>query len=125
MNRRRGVGRYLWPLALAGLSGPAPADEAPVLRNNPFERPVFPAQPTDVQGPAVVRVPDLPPVLGGTLVSSRAPMAILDGKLLAVGGEHAGYRLVAVEEGAAVFERQGEEIRLQIGDPAKDPGKRR
>ena len=56
-------------------------------------------------------------MLSATLVSSNASMAILDGKLLSVGTEHAGYRLVAVEQGRALFVREGEQVQLEVTRP--------
>lgn len=95
-----------------GLAGADPLTET--LHHNPFERPPL-AEPADTaKQSAVTGAPKELPVLSGTLVSSTAPMAILDGKLLGLGGEHDGYRLVAVEEGAAVFDYQGERVEFKV-----------
>jgi len=96
----------------------AVADEnLTVLRHNPFQRPTVPEAPVDPPARPERREPAAPPVLSATLVSSNASMAILDGKLLSVGAEHAGYRLVAVEQGRALFEREGEQVQLKVTRP--------
>lgn len=117
--------RILALLVLAVAQAPlAAADRPASLHHNPFDRPAVLAEPAAPKT-APVRVPDVPPTLHGTLVSAAAPMAILDGELLSIGQEYAGYRLVAVTEGAATLEKQGEEIRVTINDPAADAGGRR
>ena len=96
----------------------AAADEnLTVLRHNPFQRPTVSAEPVDPPARPEQREPAAPPVLSATLVSADASMAILDGKLLSVGTEHAGYRLVAVEQGRALFEREGEQVQLKVTRP--------
>ncbi len=98
-----------------------------VLRHNPFQRPTAPAEPVEPPVGPERREPAAPPVLNATLVSANAPMAILDGKLLSVGTEHAGYRLVGVEQGRALFEHEGEQVQLEVTRPigATTPGRRR
>lgn len=95
------------------------------LRWNPFDRPQLLAEPVRPSDPAGSVESEAPPVLSGTLVSTTAPMAILDGQLLSVGDEHAGYRLVSVQEGAATFDKQGETVRLMITGPVAETGNRR
>ena len=85
------------------------------LRHNPFDKPAILAVPVKKPEPAVVQRQE-PPPLKGTLVSADTPMAIVDDTLLRVGEEHAGFRLVSVEEGAAVFEHDGEEVKVLMAD---------
>jgi hypothetical protein len=93
------------------------------LQYNPFDKPSILAEPVVKPAPAIVEK-TTPPPLKGTLVSADTPMAILDDTLLQVGEEHAGFRLVSVEEGAAVFEHDGEEIKVLISDSDKKAGRR-
>lgn len=101
------------------------ADDGRDLHWNPFVKPPLLAKPVRPSDPAGPVEPEAPPVLSGTLVSATAPMAILDGQLLSVGDEHAGYRLVSVQEGAATFDKQGEAVRLMITGPVAETGNRR
>ena len=113
-------------LAVLCLSAAAgAAEDRRDLRWNPFEKPSLLAEPVPPTGSARSVEPELPPVLSGTLASTTAPMAILGGRLLSVGEEHAGYRLVSVQEGAATFYKQGETVRLMITGSATETDNRR
>jgi len=50
------------------------------------------------------------------MVSETAPMAIVDGELLAIGEEIAGLKLIAVKEGEAIFTRAGKKFSFTIDD---------
>lgn len=101
------------------------AEQTQVLRHNPFDKPEILAQPVREKGKQQAARKEKPPVLGGTLVSTGVPMVILDGELLGIGEQHGGYRLLAVEEGAATFEKQGQHVELLVADSADDSGSRK
>ncbi len=88
------------------------------LSNNPFSRPeIFNAPPP----PPERTVEAIPPEevvlkLTATMVSETAPMAIVDGKLLAIGEEIEGLKLIAVKEGEAIFSRAGKQFSFAIDD---------
>lgn len=93
------------------------SDASELVRHNPFDRPALLEIPPAASHEAPVEEAIEPPPLTGTLVSVSAPMAIFDQVLLRVGEEHKGFRLVGVEEGAAVFERSGREYKVSIAEP--------
>jgi len=88
------------------------------LSNNPFSRPeIFNAPPPPAERTAVTIPPEQVVLkLTATMVSENAPMAIVDGKLLAIGEEIEGLRLVAVNEGEAIFSRAGKKVSFTIDD---------
>lgn len=88
------------------------------LRNNPFTRPEV-LQPKPPPPPAPAPVVIVPPeeiklVLTATMVSETAPMAVVDGQLLALGERIEGMKLIAVMEGKAVFTRGGKKYSFEI-----------
>ncbi len=88
------------------------------LQNNPFTRPeVLKPKPAPPAAPAPVVV--VPPEeieldLSATMVSDTAPMAVVDGELLAIGDKIEGMQLIAVMEGKAVFARGGKKYSFEI-----------
>lgn len=88
------------------------------LQNNPFTRPeVLKPKPPPAPTPApIVRVPpeEIKLVLTATMVSETAPMAVVDGQLLAIGERIEGMKLIAVMEGRAVFARGGKKYSFEI-----------
>ena len=82
--------------------------EEVTLRHNPFTRPVL----GDVaqRGAPAARTEPAPLELRATLVGGGAPLANIDGKLLGVGDEIAGYRLARIGEGYVELVK-GEETR--------------
>lgn len=91
-------------------------DNRPV--HNPFARPAELMNPPSPAAQAA-RPETLaaPPVLSATLTSAHQPMAILGGRLMTLGEEHGGYRLVDVSEGSAVFLHNHAEVRLVVSEP--------
>ena len=111
------------PLVLALVilvTGVAEAAESRLssLNNNPFTRPEI-LKPKPPPPPAPVVRPQLPPEevelnLTATMVSDNAPMAVVDGELLAIGDRIEGLKLIAVMEGKAVFTRNGKKYSFEI-----------
>jgi len=102
------------------LSGVADAAESRLLtlNNNPFTRPEI-LKPKPPPPPAPVVRQMLPPEevvlnLTATMVSDNAPMAVVDGELLAIGDRIEGLKLIAVMEGKAVFTRNGKKYSFEI-----------
>ena len=88
------------------------------LSNNPFSRPeIFNAPPPPPERTEVAIPPEEVVLkLTATMVSENAPMAIVDGKLLAIGEEIEGLKLIAVKEGEAIFSRAGKQFSFAIDD---------
>jgi hypothetical protein len=88
------------------------------LLNNPFTRPevLKPKPPPPAPRPEVVILPpeEVELELTATMVSKVAPMVVVDGKLLALGEEVEGMKLIAVLEGKAVFARDGKKYSFEI-----------
>ena len=107
---------YSFALALLPLALPVRAGE-PALHIDPFARPVLerPAPP-----PAPAAKPAAPPpapwapTLRATVVAGRHSLVDVDGVVVGIGQEIAGYRLVQVGERRAVFEKHGTRRVLEI-----------
>jgi len=88
------------------------------LLNNPFTRPevLKLKPPPPAPRPEVVILPpeEVELELTATMVSKVAPMVVVDGKLLALGEEVEGMKLIAVLEGKAVFARDGKKYSFEI-----------
>lgn len=89
------------------------SDLATGLRHNPFERPASireagrtPASPSSVQAPPRLE-------LRGTLHSGR-PLAIIGERVVGIGEEVSGYRLVSVQEGKARLTKDGTQLVLSV-----------
>ena len=102
-------------LTLLGLTGfPVAASSdgqlAKELRHNPFAKPALLALPSTKE--VTKTTPPIKPAveleLTATLVSDVMPLIIVGGELLGIGEAIEGYRLIAVQEGVAVFDREGQ-----------------
>ncbi len=100
------------------------------LRHDPFVRPPILEEPRPPARPAVAAkkgagpvsptpAPEPPwePQLRGTLLAGRGSVANVDGRVLGLGAETEGRRLVEVRERGAVFEKGGELVLLTMDDP--------
>lgn len=106
-------GHWLFVL-ISGLIVPAVAADKN-LTYNPFSKPeaLAPVQtPSKTVMTTAQQAMNLP--LNATLVSNQAPLAIVNGELLGIGEEIQGYRLLSVDEGRAVFEKQGQRHTLLL-----------
>ena len=102
-------------LALAAAAAPA-GGEPPVPGPDPFQPPpALQAKPA-VRATGPGEPAPAPPRLRGTLAAGSGSLANLGGTVVGVGESVDGYRLLAVEEGAAVFLREGRRLRLSV-DP--------
>ncbi len=104
--------RTIAPLVLL-LIAPAVIAAGP-LQRNPFRVPI------ELDGPAAAQARSQPAggrdglALRATLVAGRRSAVNLSGWILGLGEELAGYRLVSVREGEAVFFKDGETIQLFV-----------
>ena len=110
---------WVW-ISLAGIAvGSLSAGQTHTdLRHNPFARPVILAAPS-AQEVKILKQPVNPAEelkLTATLVSNSTPLIIVGGEMLGIGETIAGYRLVAVKEGIAVFDRDGERHTVSLVD---------
>jgi len=109
----------LLPLCLVGVVPALNAESALLsLSKNPFSRPeIFNAPPPPPERTTAVVPPEEVELrLTATMVSETAPMAIVDGVLLAIGEEIEGLKLIAVREGEAIFTRAGKKFSFTIDD---------
>jgi hypothetical protein len=85
------------------------ASDAPPLAHNPFLRPRLEAQAPPAANPAS-------PVLElrAILSAGQASRVDVGGRIVAIGGEIDGYRLVSVTEDGAVFEHGGRSVRVPM-----------
>ncbi len=101
----------------------AATGELLTLRNNPFTRPAVlkpkPPPPPESEQPVFGDSDEIELVVSATMVSQNAPMAIVDGELLAVGDRIRGLELVAVGEGRAIFYRNGRRYVFEIDNGRK------
>ncbi len=88
------------------------------LRNNPFSRPeILKPKPPPAPAARVVLPPEeIELRVSATMVSEIAPMAVVDGELLAIGDRIEGMKLIAVMEGKVVFTRDGRKFSFEIED---------
>lgn len=106
---------FILPVMLTGFNSPASERGTAVLAHNPFSKPMT------ITAPAPSVVKQLQPVeefvelqLTATLVSTSAPLVIVEGEMLGIGEEIEGYRLISVEEGRAVFDKKGERHAFEL-----------
>lgn len=101
-------------VALLGLSLAAltSADE---LRRNPFVHPKFETvAPAPARGTAA---PDEEPLrVSAILLSGAKSLVSMNGNVLGIGEEHAGYVLTSVAEESAVFMHRGKAITIPLFD---------
>ena len=104
---------FVLAMSLAGASHAIDSNHR--LKHNPFSKPKVMTEPPK---PVVKKVepeePEVLPHLRATLVSEHAPMVLVEDALLEIGEEIDGFRLRAVDEGSAVFERRGKQFTLWI-----------
>ena len=109
-------------IAVFCLTGTAQAAEMLTLQNNPFSRPKIlntpppPPPPSIAVQAAQVIIENMELKVTATMVSKNAPMAIVEGKLLAIGEKIGEFKLVEVDEGKAVFVRKGKKHSFMITD---------
>ena len=96
-------------MLLTGFCAAASA-ESPV---NPFARPDTESKPTQSGDPAVIARPEL----HGVIVAGPGSIANLNGTLLAIGEQLAGYELATVSEESATFIHDGDLVTLELIDP--------
>jgi hypothetical protein len=106
---------------LFGWSGPGSA-AAPALKRDPFEEPaVIKEQRSVLTGQRISEYGVWKPDLRATMRSSSGAMANIDGKIIKVGEEVAGFLLVDVSERSAIFEKYGKRIVISMDeDDGKD-----
>lgn len=97
-----------WLPAAASAAGPPP------LAHNPFSRP--PSEETDYDSGVVEVINGSGPTLAlrATMVGAGKRLANVAGRILAVGDDIDGYRLVAIHEDYAIFERAGKVMTVYV-----------
>jgi hypothetical protein len=98
-------------------------DSSVTLRHNPFRQPDL-SMPTsktpDVKAEAEPEAKAPDPVLRATLSLGRASLADVDGDIIGIGEEVNGYRLLAVNEGSAVFSKDGKRLEFSVGTTTRE-----
>jgi hypothetical protein len=114
-------------LALAAGS-PSAMGEGRTLQHDPFARPALGALPAAaVPGAPARRVQGAPPEakpkisLHAVLVAGPDSMANIDGVMVRLGESVQGYRLLAVHDRSAVFEKNNAKFTLGIGATPRIP----
>jgi len=133
MTARRCVSVLSVALAVAAGS-PSAIGQARTLQHDPFARPILgPLPPAGAPGAPARRVQGAPAPkpkinLQAVLVAGPNSIANVDGFLVRVGESVHGYRLLAVQDRSAVFEKNNAKFTLSIGtngrpqDPAAPAG---
>jgi len=95
---------------------------APVLKLDPFEEPAeIKEQRSVLTGQQISEYGVWNPELRATMRSSSGAMANINGKIIKVGEEVAGFLLVDVSERSAIFEKYGKRIVISMDeDDGKD-----
>ena len=112
----------------------ASADGPPSLSNNPFARPPSEAIPIQRESrDGGDETPSTLPLLA-TMVSRVNRLANVGGRILKPGDDYRGYRLSAIYEDRAVFERDGQSTTVYVksqetegrdGDRSRNPERER
>lgn len=106
--------------AVVLLAAGAAAEAAEPAVRNPFARPSIAAVPPPAMQGAAASAPAFS--LRATLAAGAESLVNIDGEIVAIGEVYAGYRLVAVGEGRAVFIRNGVRFPLTVTDGSGDTG---
>ena len=80
---------------------------ASILHFDPFERPELLSHPPPVREQPTPRVVRWEPQLRAVMLAGRASVANVEGRLVGLGEEVDGHRLLEVTERRAVFEKDG------------------
>ena len=95
-------------LALAALLPLADAGAAPL--RDPFQRPA-------ASRPVVAQpIPEKPPRLRALVLNGARSLANIDGEVLAIGEQHAGYTVLRIDARGALIARAGRETLLTMQD---------
>ena len=107
-------------LAVATLLPPvATADDAKVeLMRNPFERPALATLAPAGVAARTERRDSGAPGLRAVLVAGDKSAVNFGGEIIQVGESAKGYRLLAVEEGRAVFINKGKRVTISLYEPS-------
>jgi hypothetical protein len=102
-------------LAACGRAAAAePADRNPFARPARSALPAVTAEPSSAAGPTFV--------LRATMAAGANSLVNIDGRIVAIGDDYAGYRLVSVGEGSAVFMRNGIRFPVAVRNQNGDQG---
>lgn len=96
------------------------ASESDGVAHNPFARPAPAIEPKVTAGPFAAGEPVFR--LRATMTAGADSLVNIDGKIVAIGDVVAGFRLVAVGEGTAVFARDGVRFPLTVARAEGDEG---
>ena len=102
--------------------------QADALRHDPFARPIFSrptppgAQPHDRAGTARLPEAAWKPELAAVMLAGPRSVVSIDGRVLRIGDEIDGHRLVEVHEQTAVFVRNGKKVTLSLRGTGPAPG---
>lgn len=97
-----------------------PGSAADAADRNPFARPSHAAA-----GPAATQAPVQGPPsfdLRATMAAGADSLVNIDGRIIAIGAMYAGYRLVSVGEGTAVFMKNGVRYPMSVASHGGDQG---
>jgi hypothetical protein len=122
------MSRLIAAVALLALSAAALA-QRPALQHDPFVRPAiagFAAAPRPLGGVAPAVGANAQPrpqlQLNAVLVAGSDSIANVDGVMVRIGQSVQGYRLVAVGDRSAVFEKNNAKVTLSLREGSKGSG---
>ena len=97
-------------------------DAVPVLVHNPFNQPGLILQ----HGVETTNgaLPEWSGVLHAVLVSGSNSLANIEGDLLAIGDLYQGFRLIGVEEDAAIFSKGGQRFVVRMASESDEDDNR-
>jgi hypothetical protein len=102
---------------------PVRADESGFqLQHNPFKHPDITQSPakTGASETASAETEQAQLELRATLTYGRHSLANVAGKIIAIGEEIEGFRLLEVDEGSALFVKNGTRVNISVIDEAED-----
>ncbi|HUO82312.1 MAG TPA: hypothetical protein VM616_05580 [Gammaproteobacteria bacterium] len=108
------IGTALFLLLSAGQTGVA----AEPSGRNPFARPARGGLPASAPQPAAAPAFSL----RATMAAGASSLVNIDGRIVAIGEVYAGFRLVSVGEGSAVFARNGIHFPVTVSTQDGDQG---
>lgn len=118
--------RPLTALTLASLLCTTPTSAAEPLRHDVFARPTLAALVvTASESPVSSTTVAWSPRLTAVMVAGSSSLATIDGRILRIGEQTDGYRLVSVRESEAILVKDGQRFVLTMVAPAPTSTKNR
>jgi len=92
----------------------AESELQPIIKRNPFERPANESLTTDAAETQENRIAIIEPELRGVLLAGEKSVVDFGGVILQIGESSDGYRLVSVQDGVAIFRKNGKKVSFSL-----------